>query len=578
MKTSAFLIYASILLVFVYLFTMRIQVDEDPDMARVIPHTALLYLEQQEGAAALQRFAASRFGQQLAAIDFMAVAEEIGLPQGARTVIQQILSTCALAQKDATFQKVLGKKVAVALLPPLDSADAADVEVARNNAVVVMQPRNPKEWLDFTEKDRQFGEGTGAAGLQYGTHQIYRIQLGGQPVSLVFLKDFAVFSYNEKQLRRCIDAVDGELPALATVADLQAIRAQLTDPESFVYLPLQTIRPFLLASGEGLAFPGKDLLMRGVRATAGFNGLGYAAWRKAERIEEKIVIRFEEREVDAFAQDYVQTPPVQSAMLSLVSQDPMIYYWSNTLDFHNLSTYIEDEAKQDPRLAEFLRKLQATTGRDVSAALGLLAEEASMIVEQGPRDALFPFPLCICFLRMDKPEEFRSVVDKFLQSYDLPMNEEQYRSAWFRYWSRGPQDGLLPLYGFWQDYFFFGNSTMLLRRVLDSHDNNVSLEKIAAVRRIDPGLAEQNNSATYVNNVQLISMVENFLEVLGTFVAIEDREIAMKIKIVLKKIVNPLLDGAMMYTASASRSHITDHMLIVDSVTDIAAQSRTAKE
>ena len=73
-------------------------------------------------------------------------------------------------------------------------------------------------------------------------------------------------------------------------------------------------------------------------------------------------------------------------------------------------------------------------------------------------------------------------------------------------------------------------------------------------------------------------MVKNFLEVLGTFVAIEDREIAMKIRFVLKNIVNPMLDGAMMYKSSASRSHITDNMLIIDSVTDISAHSSTTKE
>ncbi|HBG21416.1 MAG TPA: hypothetical protein DDY32_19675 [Desulfobulbaceae bacterium] len=54
MKTSAFLIYASILLVFVYLFTMRIQVDEEDDMARFIPQTVLLYLEQQERCRCLE--------------------------------------------------------------------------------------------------------------------------------------------------------------------------------------------------------------------------------------------------------------------------------------------------------------------------------------------------------------------------------------------------------------------------------------------------------------------------------------------------------------------------------------------
>jgi len=578
MKTSAFLIYASILLVFVYLFTMRIQVDEEDDMARIIPQTVLLYLEQQNGAETLKRFAASRFGQQLESIDFMAVAQEIGVPEDSRTLINNILNTYKVAQVDPIFHKVLGKKVAVALMQPVESDSEMDaIGFLQNNAVMVMQPRNPKEWLEIAGENPG-GDSLMLSSSQYGTHRIYRILLGEQPFSLVLLKGFAVLSRNEKHVRRCIDTVDGELPALTTDLDFQEIRKDRKPPESFIFIPMKTVRQFISSIGEGFSFPGKDLLLRGLQSTAGFNGLGYLSWRKEERVEEKVLIRFEKQEVNAFAMNYVQTPPVKSSMLSLATNDPMIYYWSNTLNFKNLSMYIEDGAQHDPRLAGFLDRLKTVTGKDASATFALFGREASMIVEQGSRDALFPFPLGIFFIRVDKLGEFKTIVDKIMQAYDLPLKEEEYHSAWFRYWSKGPQDGLLPLYGFWQDYFFFGNSTMLLRRVIDTHTSKISLANIAAVREIDPGVAEKNNSVTYLNNVQLITMVENFLEVLGTFIAIEDREIAMKTRIVLKKIVNPLLDGAMMYKSSASRSHITDHMLIIDSVTDISANLSTAKE
>ena len=103
MKTSAFLIYASILLVFVYLFTMRIQLDEEDDMARIIPRTVLLYLEQQSGAEAVKRFAASRFGQHLESIDFIAAAQEIGVPNHSITLIKNILNTYMIAQADPIY-------------------------------------------------------------------------------------------------------------------------------------------------------------------------------------------------------------------------------------------------------------------------------------------------------------------------------------------------------------------------------------------------------------------------------------------------------------------------------------------
>lgn len=577
MKSTAFLIFASILLVFVYLITWRIELVEEVEMAKIVPHDALLYLEQQNGADALKGFAASRFGQRLETIDFMAVAQEIGLEDASLAWVRDILDTYKIAKDDPTFHAVLGKKIALALMQPVEPSSETNVMAAlQDNAIVIAEPETPRKWLADTRKP---GKGdNGGSGSQYGTHRIYRVLLGERQFSLVFLKGLAVMSQNEKHVRRCIDTVDGELPALTTERDFQAIRNQVTAPESFIFVPMKAVRGLIATLGENLSLPGRDLLLKGLHSTAGFNGFGYTVWREEKKIEKKILIRFERQEVNAFARSYVETPPVASSMLSLTTRDPMLYYWSNTLNFKMLSMYIEDVAQHDPRLADFLARLKKITGKDAASTFALVGQEASLIVEQGPQDALFPLPLGLFFIRIDKMEEFRKVIEELLQTYELPLKEERYGSARFRYWSRGPQDGLLPLYGFVQNYFFFGNSTMLLRRVIDNHGSKISLADIAAVRKIDPGLARANNSASYVNNVQLISVVKNFLEVLGTFIAIEDREIAMKVRIVLKKIVNPLLEGAMVYKASASRSHIADEMLTIDSVTEISNTTSTTKD
>lgn len=573
MKVTAFQIFATILLIFAYLVTMRIQPEaQEDDMAGVIPHSILLYFEQKDGADALKRFSASRLGERLLSIDFLAVAQEIGVQDDSIGLMKRILDTCRTAQDDPVFEKIVGRRIALALMLPVESQPTTNLmEFLRHNAVMVAKPENLRQWVDTGENPSEKAGGFPVLSTsQYGTHRIFRVLLGEQSYSLVILKGLAVMSQNEKHVRHCIDTVDGELPALTTDLDFQEIRKEFAKPESFIYLPMKTMRHFVSTKGKSFDFPAKDLLMKGLQSTSGFNGFGYVAWRKKERVDKKILIRFERQEMNSFAAHYVETPPVASPMLSLATRNPMLYYWSNTLNFGSVSMYLEDAAQHDPRLAEFLARLQKTTGKDASSTFALLGREASMIVEEGPQDTLFPFPLAIFFIRIEKMAEFRNVIDNLLQSYELPFKEEEYRSAWFRHWSKGPQDGLLPLYGFWQNYFFFGNSTPLLRRVIDTQGSRNSLADVPSVRKIDPGLSARNNSVSYLNNVQLISMVEDFLEVLGTFIAIEDRETAMKIRIVLKKIVNPLLDGAAMYKASATRSHIAGNLLTIDSVTDIS--------
>ena len=200
-------------------------------------------------------------------------------------------------------------------MQPVDSEPELDtMGFLQNNAVMVMQPRNPREWLEIIGKNPGSSGSLVLSSAQYGTHRIYRIRLGERPFSLVLLKGFAVISRNEKHVRSCVDTVDGELPALTTNNYFQEMRNTITAPESFIFVPMKTVRQFLSSIGEGCSFPGKDLLLKGLSSTAGFNGLGYAAWRKEERAEEKILIRFEKQEVDAFAMHYVRTAPVKSSM------------------------------------------------------------------------------------------------------------------------------------------------------------------------------------------------------------------------------------------------------------------------
>ena len=110
-----------------------------------------------------------------------------------------------------------------------------------------------------------------------------------------------------------------------------------------------------------------------------------------------------------------------------------------------------------------------------------------MIVEQGPQDALFPFPLGIFFLRVDKLEEFKAVVDSFMQAYDLPLKEDNMVLPGSATGAGDLRTACSPSTVSGRTTFF-GNSTMLLRRVIDAHASKVSLADIAAVEISTRGL------------------------------------------------------------------------------------------
>jgi hypothetical protein len=123
------------------------------------------------------------------------------------------------------------------------------------------------------------------------------------------------------------------------------------------------------------------------------------------------------------------------------------------------------------------------------------------------------------------------------------------------------------LYGFWEDLFFFGNSSKLLAMIVDKKNADFSLLDNAAIKMLDPGFAEKNNSITYLNNVALLKVLQRWLDLLGMTLAIEDREKAYRVHTVLNEIINPLLDGVSMYEKSSTRSFFTSEMVVIESIT-----------
>ena len=580
MKTNLFISCATICLIVVYMLTLQIHPDKYGDMSRFIPSTAILYLEQRNGSEAWRKIAGSRFGKKVEAIDYVDIAKELGFKKETVAVIKDALDNYSTAKNDPILKFILGKKFAFALLQPInENTEFSVTEFLQANSVFVIEPKYPAEWLEFTVMHySQTNTDAHFISSQYGNHQIKKLFINNHFFSIAALDGYLIVSQNEKQLRRCIDAYDTELPALANSSDLREIRKIMIGPDRLFYIPVNNFRDFVISLFKTKQFTGKELLLKELQTTIGFAGFGYGSWTKQTKIVDKIVVRFNPPEINKYARSHVKTPPIENSMLSLVTRDPMVYYWSNTLNFKHFLMYIEERAQQDSQLADFLNRLESITGKSASKTFTLLNEEVSMVVEPGLQDDIFAFPLGVVFVQVQNNDELRTILGKLLETYNVQMREEQYGPAQYRYWSLSPQDGLQPLYGFWDDLFFFGNSASILHKVVDTNLSGFSLYDINLVPKIDPGLKRKNNSAIYFNNIHTIKLIKNFFQVFGTFAAIEDRETARKTRVIIKKVINPLLDGMMMYNASISRSHFTQNMVIIDSMTNTTDNPKISKE
>jgi hypothetical protein len=339
-------------------------------------------------------------------------------------------------------------------------------------------------------------------------------------------------------------------------------------PGRFFYLPINDARKFITETVTEHAFSGKELFLKELATTVGFAHFGYGSWNKKKRVIDKMLVQYNSDEVNSVVKKHIDAAPTRCSMLSLTTENPMAFYWSNTVKLKNLSGYLNKNHELAPHIDKLWTTMAGITGKNAEEFFSLLGEEVSLVVEPGVQDEFFAVPLGMVFLRIKNVPALRIVMEQIIDAYDLPITIKAYGQIRYSYWTPSPQDGLQPLYGFWDDLFFFGNSPKLLKMIVDRKTDDFSLLDNSAIKLLDPGFSEKNNSITYLNNVELLKVLRRWLGLIGMTLAIEDREKAYKVHTVLNEIINPLLDGISMYEKSSTRSFFTPEMVVIDSITN----------
>jgi hypothetical protein len=573
MNSNPITVFLTMLLLVVYPLVRGIPTDGFRDMARFVPDNALIYFEQRHGSKALKEFNKSPLGKKISSIKFIETGRKIGLTDPVLHTFEDILSLYSSAKDNKMLHEVFGKRFAATLLPPIDSNQSANLfDFIKDNTIFITKPRQSGEWPPFLDEIySRYVENYFVSSMQYGNHHIKRLQMNGQILSVVQIEGFFLISHNERQLRRCIDTFDAELPALAKKTDFVKIRKQFDMPDSFIYLPIDDVRNFIAKSAAHLNFPGKSLLLKELATTVGFTNFGYGSWTKKKSVVDKVLVQYNSHQVNEVVKNHIDAEPSLCSMLSITSENPMFFYWSNNIKIKHFLQYFEKSRKDDQSAENFWSTIEEITGKNAEEIFLLLGEEMSLILEPGPKDEFFPLPLGMFFLQVNNVSEIRSILENVIAAYDIPISVKSFGPIDYTYWTPSPQNGLQPLYGFWDDFIFFGNSSSLLQMIVDKNMKNFTLLDNRDIKSIDPGFAEKNNSVSYLNNVELIKLLQKGLDLLAMSLIIEDSEAAVKVRAAIDGVINPLLDGAKMYGKSCTRSYFTPDMVVIDSVTTKSA-------
>ncbi len=599
MKQNTFLTFLTVLLVVVYLYVWRIGPVQYGDPARFLPENTLLYIEQDNFSKFLQNAEHSRLGKALKTIHFSDVGKSLDLQESEIKIFEKIDSAMEKGSDNPLLKEIFNQKVVFALCEPVESGIHEGMTFFRQNSVIIARPGHSAGILEkIAENVAGIKDNVMIVTRQYGDHFIKRITVEGESFSTVVLDGYFLGSFSEKLLRKCIDTYDGESPALSDNSDYRTLRAQFGNVEQFVYFSVEHTGELLLKHLESCDFSGKDVFRKEVASTQGFISAVYGAQGDGKYISDRIIVTFNPEMVSKIVQDQITTAPSVCDTLQFSPENPLLFYWTNTINFKLLyRLYGEHVFIHDEKLIHFSETINELTGRSVVEFIDLFGHEISYILLKNDAKDSLALPYGLMIFKIAQPEELKKMLKNIVQRYGIPMVRHLYGSRAFYSWTISPGDGLEPLYGFIDNYLYVGNGRVSAREIIDSGKKGIRLlnnypsnepawlyrmaqplkadKNMTAVVRSSAAtfsdkmvnkLLEKNNSVSFTDNAKLIDILKSVLKFTGTVMAIEDRKAAVKVRIVLEKLVNPILDGLKMFDQTTTRSYFDGDRVVIESV------------
>lgn len=562
-----------LLLIAVFLlgiFALNRQSMNEVQPASFLPPDTLIYLDQKNGTAAIQRFHDSRLGKTLTTIDYLKVLQDVDVDQVYLRQIDTTLSTLKRLQKDRLVREILGKRCALALFAQRSwSAGTGSIEeYLKNHILLISKPQVNSETMDALIAE--YSSGIPLTVVRYGEYLIKRLQIDNDSISLVFIDGYILASLEERILREALDLHDEKNSSLGVDAGFQSLAKELAGSERLFFFSIEGLQT-LAASGSGFASTEREqAILSEISSFKGLKSLAYGTRLNKKIAANKIVVGLNQQLMDTRAREIVDTTPSINYTLPFVAKDVLFYYWSNTLNMRLLwEMYVSEAGENSQEIKEFRNSLKHLTGYDLADILELISSNVSIVIDENARDQFVPIPDFAVLLKIKDPVKIGDAIKHSLKRLDIKTQSRHYKNIEYYSWGIYPEDSLQPVYAIHRGYLIFANSFDILKSIIDTPVNESRLIAAPGFKELDPGFQTLNNSVCYADQGKLLEHMREFISWAGTILAIQDRQEAEKSKILIDNLINPIFWGLAMYDKSATRTYLKDDRIIIESQTRI---------
>lgn len=549
-------------------------IPEKDNAASFVPRDALVFVEQKDIGELIDGFKESPLGKAVTAINVRQVATDIGLSDDEVAGLADTVKVIKDVGNSRLFREFCGKTAALALLPGGPVAAEVGQRVSLPfQALFIARPQHKAEIFELISS-----VATGnvhQSEVDYKGYKLKKFEIDGTTVYAATVDGFFLLGLQEKTLHTALDTALQADMSLVELPAFEQLRGQFSQPDFFAYTSLEGIRRELPAvTGQEAAGGAPDQFA----SLAGLQHSAYGIWREEGLLRDRSITLIDRQGLDPQVGKLLSAAPERNDTLRLVPEDILTYYWSNTFALSAIWQIYKENHKTDSQaLNEFTGMFKKTTGSEVETVLALIEGGVSLFVNRGDDSAFIPLPHFAVFVKVTERRQMEDVIKKTTASFNIPLQEITYKDVTYTSYGQTLPGGLQALWGFHENYLFLANSRQILENIVDTREGGKGLQKSKVYTDLRMDLESDTNSVSFIRMAGVVDGIRELVGWGGVMLAIQGREAAAKSTALIDGVISPLLDGLTMFSTIATRSHLAEDRIVIESTFQLESETASGQ-
>lgn len=568
MKKIIPLIAVLLLVVAVLLVTRE---NKEVTSVDLLPDNLIGYIRQDKLTEIYQKYDSSRLGETVKGIDYSAIINDLDLPDDSRKSLEDLISTIRQTVSNPMVHEILGEHFVIALLANTTIyPQVSRIDNLKESLLLIAKPKRSAKALSLLAQLIPDSEEKGELEHEKKRIIFYRID-ERFTVYATAIKDRILLSYSDTVIKAAISRYHEKAKGLSSNTAFTDAQKKHQGAVQFSFFQTEPLKQTILAFIQTYSPEDIDLISKELALFDNYSNIVSAVYpAHNDTIETHFSLVFRPEKLDKNLKKIILAPPEENSMVQMVPNDLLSYYWTNTFHLKDLYDFAVNERNITKDQAALLEKeLTSATGLSLHELFALFDHKPTFVLKDSEVQFFLPVPDFGFYVRVNDTQKFEKMMHKLIQDNKIATHKKKYGEDVLTIWGEHSQNSMQLAYTIHDDYFVFASSKPFIEDIVSHLDKPIVFSQQNGLSQVTKGFHGKNNVLCYVQLRSFFKLLKEVVSWGGTVLAIQDRDAAMKSKIVIDRLVHPLLDGMSMYSALGYRAGRIDNTMTVDTVVQI---------